>query len=49
LQTSTEPDQIELVLAAAGIVALSGHVERLAEDHENARKLVLGLAEIRGS
>jgi len=36
------------VLAAAGIVALSGHVERLAEDHENARKLDLGLAEIRG-
>jgi threonine aldolase len=36
------------ILAAAGIVALSGHVERLAEDHENARKLALGLAEIRG-
>ena len=36
------------VLAAAGIVALSGHVGRLAEDHENARKLDLGLAEIRG-
>jgi threonine aldolase len=36
------------VLAAAGIVALSDHVERLAEDHENARRLALGLAEIRG-
>jgi threonine aldolase len=34
------------VLAAAGIIALSDHVERLAEDHENARTLALGLAEI---
>ena len=34
------------VLAAAGIIALSGHVARLAEDHENARTLALGLAEI---
>jgi len=36
------------VLAAAGIVALSDHVERLAEDHENARKLARGLAEVAG-
>ena len=36
------------VLAAAGIVALTGHVERLADDHENAHRLALGLAEIEG-
>jgi threonine aldolase len=35
------------VLAAAGIVALTGHVERLADDHENARRLALGLADIK--
>ncbi|RII30210.1 MAG: low-specificity L-threonine aldolase [Geobacter sp.] len=35
------------VLAAAGIVALSGHVERLAEDHDNARQLALGLSQIK--
>jgi threonine aldolase len=34
------------ILAAAGIVALNNHVERLAEDHENARLLAEGLAEI---
>jgi threonine aldolase len=34
------------VLAAAGIVALSSHVERLAEDHENAQTLARGLAEV---
>jgi threonine aldolase len=36
------------VLAAAGIVALSDMVDRLAEDHANARKLAEGLAGIRG-
>jgi threonine aldolase len=36
------------VLAAAGIVALSEMVERLAEDHANAKKLAMGLAEIPG-
>ncbi|BCS52852.1 low-specificity L-threonine aldolase [Geobacter sp. SVR] len=36
------------LLAAAGIVALSGHVDRLADDHENARRLALGLAELKG-
>jgi threonine aldolase len=36
------------VLAAAGIVALSDMVERLVEDHANARKLADGLAEIKG-
>jgi threonine aldolase len=36
------------VLAAAGIVALSSMVDRLAEDHANARRLAEGLAETRG-
>ena len=36
------------VLAAAGIVALRTMVERLAEDHANARMLAQGLAEIAG-
>jgi threonine aldolase len=34
------------VLAAAGIIALEQMVNRLAEDHENARVLAAGLAEI---
>lgn len=34
------------ILAAAGIVALTEHVARLAEDHEHARLLAAGLAEI---
>ena len=36
------------VLAAAGVVALDSMVDRLAEDHANARKLSEGLAEIDG-
>lgn len=36
------------VLAAAGIVALTEMVDRLAEDHRNARILAEGLAEIDG-
>jgi len=36
------------VLAAAGIVALETMVERLAEDHANARRLAEGLAGIPG-
>src|SRR2546423_1493217 len=36
------------VVAAAGLYALDHHVERLAEDHENARLLAEGLAEIDG-
>ena len=36
------------VLAAAGIVALDGMVERLADDHANARKLAEGIAEMPG-
>ena len=36
------------VLAAAGIVALDTMIERLAEDHANARRLARGLAELPG-
>ena len=36
------------VLAAAGLVALEQMPARLAEDHENARRLAEGLAEIPG-
>ena len=36
------------VLAAAGIVALESMVDRLAEDHTNARTLADGLAELPG-
>jgi len=36
------------LLAAAALYALDHHVERLAEDHENARRLAEGLAEIPG-
>jgi len=36
------------IIAAAGIVALDNMVERLAEDHSNARKLAQGLEQIPG-
>ncbi|MGQ9546489.1 MAG: low-specificity L-threonine aldolase [Dehalococcoidia bacterium] len=36
------------VIAAAGIVALETMVDRLAEDHANARRLARGLANIKG-
>jgi threonine aldolase len=36
------------VLAAAALHALDHHVERLADDHANARRLAEGLAQIRG-
>ena len=36
------------VVAAAGLYALDHHVERLAEDHDNARVLAEGLASIPG-
>jgi threonine aldolase len=36
------------VLAAAALHALDHHVERLAEDHSNARRLAAGLSEIDG-
>jgi threonine aldolase len=36
------------VIAAAGLHALDHHVDRLADDHANARRLAEGLAEIEG-
>ena len=36
------------ILAAAGLYALDRHVERLADDHANARRLAEGIAEIEG-
>jgi threonine aldolase len=36
------------IIAAAGIVALDTMVDRLAEDHSNARRLSTGLTEIPG-
>lgn len=36
------------IIAAAGIVALSEMVERLADDHANARRLAEGLAKVPG-
>ena len=36
------------IIAAAGLYALDHHVERLAEDHANARLLAEGLAQIPG-
>ena len=36
------------IIAAAGIVAISEMVERLADDHTNARKLAQGLAQLDG-
>lgn len=36
------------MIAAAGIVALTEMVDRLAEDHANARLLAAGLAELPG-
>ncbi len=36
------------ILAAAGLVALDGMIDRLAEDHANARQLARGLANIPG-
>jgi threonine aldolase len=36
------------VLAAAGLIALSRHVDRLAEDHANMQLLAAGLSQIEG-
>lgn len=36
------------VIAAAGLVALKDHVDRISEDHDTARELADGLAEISG-
>ena len=37
------------IVAAAGLYALDHNVERLAEDHENARALAEGIAELPGA
>jgi threonine aldolase len=37
------------IVAAAGLYALDHNVERLADDHENARALAVGLAELPGA
>ena len=36
------------IIAAAGIYALDHHLDRLKEDHQNAKRLALGLKGIRG-
>ncbi len=36
------------ILAAAGLYALDNHIERLGEDHANARRLAEGLGQIAG-
>jgi len=36
------------IIAASGVVALEEMIERLAEDHKNARRLAEGIAEIKG-
>jgi threonine aldolase len=36
------------IIAAGGLYALEHHVERLAEDHDRARRLAAGLAELPG-
>ena len=36
------------ILAAAGIYALDHHRERLKEDHQNAKRLALGLKGLKG-
>jgi threonine aldolase len=36
------------IVAAAGIYALDYHVERLEEDHRNAKRLAMGLSEMKG-
>ncbi len=36
------------IIAAAGIYALDHHIERLQEDHQNAKRLAMGLKEIKG-
>lgn len=36
------------IIAAAGIYALDHHLERLGEDHQNAKRLAVGLKEFKG-
>lgn len=36
------------IIAAAGLYALEHHIERMREDHQNAKRLALGLKELKG-
>jgi threonine aldolase len=36
------------IIAAAGLYALDHHIDRLKEDHQNAKRLAFGLQEIKG-
>jgi threonine aldolase len=36
------------IIAAAGIYALDHHIDRLKEDHQNAKRLALGLQKLKG-
>jgi threonine aldolase len=36
------------IIAAAGVYALDHHIDRLKEDHQNAKRLAVGLKEIKG-
>ncbi len=36
------------IIAAAGIYALDHHFERLKDDHQNAKRLAVGLKEFKG-
>ena len=36
------------IIAAAGIYALNHHLERLKEDHHNAKRLAVGMKEFKG-
>ncbi len=36
------------ILAAAGLYAIEHHIERIKEDHQNAKRLALGLSEMEG-
>lgn len=36
------------IIAAAGIYALDHHLERLREDHQNAKRLAVGVKEFKG-
>jgi threonine aldolase len=36
------------IIAAAGLYALDHHLERLKQDHQNAKRLAVGLKELKG-
>src|SRR3546814_3547567 len=48
LVTGVQTCALPIFIAAAGVYALEHHVDRLADDHENARALARGLAQIPG-